>query len=231
MKGFKHDYIDPPCSSGLPSPPRSGPAPPPRRSANSAAPPDLTAPPADATKSATGLISKVVTPGRSAEKPGRHRHRHGELHGLGERRQDVRQLGDAWQPVHLPAEPRDGRVEGMRAADGRSARSGAAGCRRSSPTRGRPARPLGTVVFDIELLEIARRRRRFRRPTSPRCRPTPSAPRRGSPTRCCGRARASDAPDGLREVLGALHGLDHRRQDVRQLGPARRARRRFGSTR
>ena len=32
-------------------------------------PPDLAAPPADATKSATGLISKVVTPGTSAEKP------------------------------------------------------------------------------------------------------------------------------------------------------------------
>ena len=34
-----------------------------------AAPPDLTAPPADATKSSTGLISKVVTPGTSTEKP------------------------------------------------------------------------------------------------------------------------------------------------------------------
>jgi FKBP-type peptidyl-prolyl cis-trans isomerase len=34
-----------------------------------AAPPDLTAPPADATKSASGLISKVVTPGTSTEKP------------------------------------------------------------------------------------------------------------------------------------------------------------------
>jgi len=33
------------------------------------APPDLTAPPPDAAKSATGLISKVVTPGRSDEKP------------------------------------------------------------------------------------------------------------------------------------------------------------------
>ena len=34
-----------------------------------APPPDLTAPPADATKSATGLISKVITPGTSSEKP------------------------------------------------------------------------------------------------------------------------------------------------------------------
>ena len=34
-----------------------------------APPPDSAAPPADATKSATGLISKVVTPGTSAEKP------------------------------------------------------------------------------------------------------------------------------------------------------------------
>jgi peptidylprolyl isomerase len=33
------------------------------------APPDLTAPPADAAKSATGLISKVVKPGTSAERP------------------------------------------------------------------------------------------------------------------------------------------------------------------
>jgi len=32
-------------------------------------PADLTAPPADATKSSTGLISKVVTPGKSTEKP------------------------------------------------------------------------------------------------------------------------------------------------------------------
>ena len=34
-----------------------------------AAPPDLTAPPADATKSATGLISKVLRPGKSTEQP------------------------------------------------------------------------------------------------------------------------------------------------------------------
>ena len=34
-----------------------------------AAPPDLTAPPADAIKSATGLISKVVQPGKGTEKP------------------------------------------------------------------------------------------------------------------------------------------------------------------
>jgi peptidylprolyl isomerase len=34
-----------------------------------AAPPDLTAPPADATKSSTGLISKVVRPGTSNEMP------------------------------------------------------------------------------------------------------------------------------------------------------------------
>jgi peptidylprolyl isomerase len=33
------------------------------------APPDLKAPPADATKSATGLVSKVVAPGRSDERP------------------------------------------------------------------------------------------------------------------------------------------------------------------
>jgi peptidylprolyl isomerase len=32
-------------------------------------PADLAAPPADATKSATGLISRVVTPGKSTEKP------------------------------------------------------------------------------------------------------------------------------------------------------------------
>jgi len=34
-----------------------------------AAPSDLTAPPADATKSATGLISKVLRPGKSSEQP------------------------------------------------------------------------------------------------------------------------------------------------------------------
>jgi peptidylprolyl isomerase len=34
-----------------------------------APPPDLTAPPADASKSASGLISKMLTPGKSAEKP------------------------------------------------------------------------------------------------------------------------------------------------------------------
>src|ERR1043166_7019660 len=34
-----------------------------------APPPDLTSPPADAAKSASGLISKTITPGNSADKP------------------------------------------------------------------------------------------------------------------------------------------------------------------
>ena len=41
----------------------------PARRRATAAPPDLTAPPADATKSATGLISKVLQPGDEREKP------------------------------------------------------------------------------------------------------------------------------------------------------------------
>ena len=110
-----------------------------------------------------------------------------------------------------------------RAADDRSARSGGSGFRRRSPITGKRDPPQGMLVFDVELLDIAavaaRRAARRRR----RHRPTRRRRRRGSPTRCCSPGRAPTHPEQDQPRDGALHGLDDRRQDVRQLGRTRRA--------
>ena len=57
--------------------------------------------------------------------------------------------------------------------------------------KGQAGRPAGTVVFDIELVDT-RPSPTIPPPDVARDRPTtPSAPRPGWPTRCCGRASAS----------------------------------------
>ena len=61
---------------------------------------DVAAPPADATKTASGLATKVLTPGTGKDHPGEGRSRDRPLHGVDDRRQDVRQLGRARQAGH-----------------------------------------------------------------------------------------------------------------------------------
>jgi peptidylprolyl isomerase len=115
-------------------------------------PPDLAAPPADATKSATGLISKVVTPGTSAEKP----------------------LATDIVTVNYTGWASDGKMFDSSVARGNPSTfplnrvmAGWKECvqlmvlgekRRcwvpqELAYKGQAGRPLGTVVFDIELLE------------------------------------------------------------------------------
>ena len=115
-------------------------------------PPDLAAPPADATKSATGLISKVVTPGTSAEKP----------------------LATDIVTVNYTGWASDGKMFDSSVARGnpstfplKRVMAGWKECvqlmvigekRRcwvpqELAYKGQAGRPLGTVVFDIELLE------------------------------------------------------------------------------
>jgi peptidylprolyl isomerase len=115
-------------------------------------PADLTAPPADATKSATGLISKVVTPGRSDEKP----------------------IATDIVTVNYTGWASDGRMLDSSVARGNPSTfplnrvmAGWKECvqlmvigekRRcwvpqDLAYKGQAGRPLGTVVFDIELIE------------------------------------------------------------------------------
>ena len=129
------------------------------------------------------------------------------------------------QPAKFPARRRDQGLDRGLAADGRRREAplldpGQPRLRRE-PRRRRPA---GMLVFDVELLGIktprpaqgARGRRRPRRRAPRRRRP-------GSPTACSRRAPARSTRRPTSIGRGPLHGLDHRRQDVRQLGHARRA--------
>ena len=213
----------PACAqSPWPSLPCGSAAPPPRRRASCGAA-DLTAPPADATKSATGLISQRAA--RRARAPRSRR-------------------PPTSSPCTTPAGPSDGRMfdssiargnpsmfplsrvmaglARVRAADGHRRDSGAAGCRRTWPTRARPGGPPARWCSTSSCWTRASRRR-FRRPTSPK--PPKDAKRTRQRPRLQGaaaRAPACATPTGCASDR-ALHGLDDRRQDVRQLGPARHA--------
>ena len=70
------------------------------------APADVAAPPADAKKTPSGLALKVLKPGTGKDHPSRRRQGEGPLHGLDDRRQDVRQLGRARRAGELQGERR-----------------------------------------------------------------------------------------------------------------------------
>src|SRR3954471_12862353 len=70
--GNKAPNETPPSASNSPAtppPPATPPAPPPPNPDDIPPPPDVKAPPADAAKTASGLASKVLTPGKGKEKP------------------------------------------------------------------------------------------------------------------------------------------------------------------
>ena len=84
---------------------------------------------------------------------------------------------------------------------------------------GQAGRPAGMLVFDVELLEIQRVA------DAPRHPDVAAAPGRRARGRASGLAykvlrpgEGRRAPDQDQPRHRALHGLDHRRQDVRQLG-------------
>ena len=67
------------------------------------APPDVAAPPADAVKAASGLLSKVLSPGTGTDHPTPADLGDDQLHRLDERRHDVRQLAScAGRPSTFP---------------------------------------------------------------------------------------------------------------------------------
>ena len=123
----------------------------------------------------------------------------------------------------FPLDRRDQGLDRGRAADGRRREAPAldpGGARLQGPGR---ARPPGMLVFDVELLEIDRRRRR--------CAPADvaAAPADAKKTasglayKVLKEGTGRTHPSSEQPRHGALHGLDDRRQDVRQLGDARRA--------
>ena len=172
--------------------------------------------------------SRPKSSSRAPARPaGRSRHRHGALHRLDDRRQDVRQLGLARQAGDVPARPRHRRLDRRRAADGRR-REAPLLDSRSARLQG-PARAEGHARVRRRADLDHRRRQRAGRREGARP-PTRRRRRAASPTKCCKPGPARRIPSASSTGHGPLHGLDDRRQDVRQLGRARPAGRRFRST-
>ena len=156
-------------------------------------PPDVAAPPADATKTASGLATKVLQPGTGKDHPERGRRRHRPLHRLDDRRQDVRQLG---RPRASRRPSRSNRViagwtEGLQLMVDR--RKAPPLDSRSARLQGRSAsrRACSCSTSSCSSIPSARRR-----PTSRRRRPTRRRPRAASPTRCCKQGTGGRHPDG-----------------------------------
>ena len=160
-------------------------------------------------------------PGQATREAGAHRLRHRPLHRLVRGRPHVRQLAHAGQPRDVPAQPVAHGVARVRAADDRrrdTALLGAADARLQRPG----GRPAGTVVFDIELLETRAN------PTiaPPDVKELPADAKKTASGLAYKRAEAGHRHAqagrlGARDR--ALHRLDDRRKDVRQLRRPRQA--------
>ena len=156
------------------------------------APPDVAAPPADAQKTASGLASKVLAPGTGTCTP--------------VRATTSRSTTRAGPPTARCSTPRSRAASRSPSRWTRSSRAGpraaAHGRGREAPLldpreprlRGRPGAPQGMLVFDVELLDVLRRRRPRRR-TWPRRPPTPRRPSPVSPPRCSARHRHRHAEE------------------------------------
>ena len=191
------------------------------------APADVAAAPADAQKSASGLASKVVTPGKGGEHPRAWDEVTVNYTGW----TTDGKMFDSSLVARVPGQPPvpatfalngviPGWTEGVQLmTEGEKRRFWIP---EELAYKGQMGAPQGTLVFDVELLSV-----------EAHARPTRRARRR-----CCGaRGRAEDRqrsavegaqqghgqepPQAHRHRQGALHGLDDRRQDVRQLGHAR----------
>ena len=119
-------------------------------------PPDAAAPPADAVKSASGLISKLLTPGKSAEKP--------EptdlvtVHYTGWVPSDGRMFDSSVARGNPSTFPLDRVMTGWRECVLLMTVGERRRCwlTQDLAYRGQPGRPTGNVVFDIELLDTRR---------------------------------------------------------------------------
>jgi peptidylprolyl isomerase len=120
---------------------------------DAAAPPDLTAPPADATKSATGLISKMLRPGKSSEKPAATDIVTVEYAGWSSD-------GKMFDSTAARGNPSTFTLSRVMAGWRECVQLMAIGEKRrcwvpqNLAYKGQAGRPAGTVVFDIELVEM-----------------------------------------------------------------------------
>jgi peptidylprolyl isomerase len=116
-------------------------------------PPDLAAPPADAVKSPSGLVSKVLDPGRSDVTPAE-----SDLitvHYTGWAAVDGRMLDSSVARGNPASFPLDKTMAGWRECVGLMTLGEKRRCwmPQELAYRGQSGRPTGTVVFDIELLD------------------------------------------------------------------------------
>jgi peptidylprolyl isomerase len=164
------------------------------------APPDLTAPPADATKSATGLISKVVTPGTSAEKPAATDIV--TVNYTGWAATDGRMFDSSVARGNPSTFPLNRVMAGWKECVQLMVIGEKRRCwvPQELAYKGQPGRPLGTVVFDIELIET--------RPSPtippPDVKEVPKDAQRtasGLAYKVLRKGTGFRKPDGLREVL------------------------------
>ena len=147
------------------------------------APPDVAAPPADATKTASGLASKVLQKGTGDKKPGATDMVTVHYTGWTTDGKMFDSSLVARQAEHLRRQPGDQGLGRRRAAHGRR--------REAAPLDPRRARVSGQARSSQGHARVRHRAARgvhvarpSHRRTSPRRRQTPSAPRRASPTRC-----------------------------------------------
>jgi peptidylprolyl isomerase len=151
----KKESAPPPAPAAAPAPPPPPPGPPPPAPGDIPAPADVKAPPADAEKTASGLQSKVLQPGTGKEKPTAADTV--EVHYTGWTT-DGHMFDSSvkrGQPTKFPVGAViKGWTEGLQLmVVGEKTRFWIPGnlAYDNSP---RPGAPKGTLVFDIELLEI-----------------------------------------------------------------------------
>jgi FKBP-type peptidyl-prolyl cis-trans isomerase len=121
--------------------------------AQSSPPPDLTSPPADATRSKTGLISKELSPGTSAEKPAATDIVTVHYTGWAS---DGRMFDSSVARGTPSTFPLDRVMAGWNECVQLMARGEKRRCwvPQELAYRGATGRPTGTVVFDIELIDL-----------------------------------------------------------------------------
>ena len=212
-----------PDESRPPPAPAQPPAPPPDPNA----PADVKAAPADAEKTPSGLASKVLKPGTGTDKPQGGRQVKVHYTGWTTDGRKFDSSVDRGEPATFPLnQVIKGWTEGVQLmVEGEKRRfwiPAEPGLRRDAQPSRRPRRHAGVRRRAAGHRQGARRRPRTwpRRPRAPR-RPSP-----GIAYQVLKKGTGKEHPKADQHGRGPLHGLDHRRQDVRQLGHARPAGRR-----